>query len=887
MPDSLRFPTAILRSRFGRRLFVMFCIAALLPTAIVFWMTYRAATDDARQARHAALREGGKNYALGVYDRLHLADRVLAAIAADDLQGAAGDRLLSVYFSDLAVAPTPVANADAGEAGPEGAGVTLLAPSRPGQAPALRRIVAGQVVTATLDPYFLWGDPTELGQDMRICMYAGRVRLYCGGHPGTEPGDRLVVAHWPLFLKARFGAGPWTVVAVAGAAKALVHYRDVLVPATIAVLLFAVLLSSVQIRHVLVPLSDLLRRIQRFEGGQGRLDRRRGEDEFDLLSRTFGRMQQRIGRQMDTLRILSDIDRLTARGAPLQDLLEQVALGVRQLSGCRTVCVVVAPAGPAPERALYVLSSGARELRRQDAAGCGPALPAGGWLGVEALHGGVRQACCADGAGHAFVLQAEGRSGHVQVVLGFDAVPEDAEGPLAQAAKVVESVPVALALEEGRRQLVFQAEHDPLTRLPNRAATLEAVEAAIARAAREGTGFAVTFLDLDRFKAINDALGHGVGDALLVAVADRIRANLAPGELVGRFGGDEFCMLLPDAATQALAERAVQRIANALLPPVHAAGREFAQRFSAGIALYPAHGADASTLIRNADVAMYHGKRAGGRALRVFAPAMNDAAHFRLQLEQDLRRAVAEGAIDVHYQPRVDSRDGRIVGAEALARWTRPGSGPVPAQEFIALAEDAGLIDELGELVMRKACRQLAEWAAAGVAIPSVAVNVSSHQLRSRKLAGTLRAAIADAGIAPSQLEIEITESMLVHDREGGESQLQRIGELGVGIAIDDFGTGYSSLSYLVSLPFDTLKIDRAFVLDLGDGATPAAAIVRAVVGLARELGKDVVAEGVEAMEDVRLLAAMGCHTIQGYAFHRPMPADELTAILRQAPRGA
>lgn len=885
MPDSLRLPTAILRSRFGRRLFVMFCIAALLPTAIVFWMTYRTATDDARQARQAALREGGKNYALGVYDRLHLADRVLAAIDRDALPDATGDGPLAVYFSDLAAVPAPVSGVgpDAGGAGEGGA--RLLAPSAPGQAPALRRIVAGHVVTATLDPYFLWGDPTEMGQDMRICMYAGRLRLFCGGHPGTEPGDRLVVAHWPLFLKARFDAEPWTVVAVAGPATSLVHYRGVLVPAAVAVLLLAVLLSSVQIRRVLVPLSDLLRRIQRFEGSQGQVDRRRGEDEFDLLSRTFGRMQQRIGRQMDTLRILSDIDRMTAQGAPLQHLLQQVALGVRQLSGCRTVCVVVSPAGTVPERAMYVLSSGERELRRVDAAECDTTVAAGAWQRIDMLPGAVRQACGADGCGQAFALQADGRAGHVQVVLGFDAVPDDDAGPLAQAAKLVESVPVALALEEGRRQLVFQAQHDPLTRLPNRAATLEAVEAAIARAASADAGFAVAFVDLDRFKAINDALGHGVGDALLVAVAERIRDSLAPGELVGRFGGDEFCMLLPDAATREQAESAVQRIADALLHPVRAAGREFAQRFSAGIALYPAHGADASTLIRNADVAMYHGKRAGGRALRVFAPAMNDAAHFRLQLEQDLRRAVADGAIDVHYQPRVDSRDGRIVGAEALARWTRPGSGPVPAQEFIALAEDAGLIDELGEQVMRKACRQLAEWAAAGVAIPSVAVNVSSHQLRSRRLPETLRSAVAEAGIAPSQLEIEITESMLVHDREAGEHQLQRIGELGVRIAIDDFGTGYSSLSYLVSLPFDTLKIDRSFVLDLGDGTTPTAAVVRAIVGLAMELGKDVIAEGVEATPAVELLARMGCHTIQGYVYHRPMPAAAMTELLRAAPR--
>jgi diguanylate cyclase (GGDEF)-like protein len=741
MPDAPRLSTALLGSGFGRRLFIMFCLAALVPAVIVFWMTYRTATSDAEAARQRALREGGKDFALGVYGRLQLAEAALATADVDAVARGEHEPFLTLYFSDVSVAAQPHLRSGAKShvypASPpdtRGGRVSLhVAQERDGVALRLVRATGSRALVGTLDPVFLWGDPDDMGQDMRICMFAGRERLFCGGHPGAVRGDRLLAARWDLFLKAKFAAEPWTVVSVAGAGPGLRHYSGVLAPAAAGVLLFALLLSSMQIRRVLVPLSELLRRIRGFEGMGTVIARQAGEDEFGLLSRTFYEMQHRI--------------------------------------------------------------------------------------------------------------------------------------------------------EERKQRLVFQARHDPLTQLPNRLATFEAVAAAIADAERSGCRFAVAFLDLDRFKSINDALGHAFGDELLVSVGLRIREGLSPSDFVGRFGGDEFCLILANAGDAQAVESAMQRVVDAFSQPVKAGGREFLQRFSTGVAFYPDHGQDASTLIRNADVAMYHGKRAGGRVLRLFVPEMNSAAQSRLRMESDLRHAIAAGAIDVHYQPRIDSRNGRIMGAEALARWTHPETGPIAPSTFIALAEDTGLIDDLGELVLRTACRQLAALKASGLLLPLVAVNVSSHQLRSRQLVATLRAAIDSAGIDPSELEVEITETMLVRDSEGGEHQLQCIRDLGVTIAIDDFGTGYSSLSYLAELPFDTLKIDRSFVLGIKDGNTAMAAIVRATIGLARELGKNVIAEGVESMAEVDLLANWGCHTIQGYVYHRPLDASALGKLLPIAPR--
>src|SRR5690606_6569713 len=302
-----------------------------------------------------------------------------------------------------------------------------------------------------------------------------------GGHPGTELGERLLSARWELFLEAGFGAQPWTAVAVSGPGHGFGHYRGVLVPAAIAVLLLAVLLSSIQIRRVLVPLADLLRRIQGIEGGEARIGRQAGEDEFDLLSRTFGRMQQRIGRQMDTLRMLSDIDRLIVQGAPLQALIDQVAVAMRGLAGCRNVCVVVSGQPGQAHAALFELAREAGRTRRIDCVEDGldaSAAAAGQWHPVAQLAPGcVREACVRDGIDEVFVLETASRADRIQVVLGFDARPGDIDAALAQAGKLAEALPVALAFEESRRQLVFQARHDPLTRLPNRLATFEAVDA--------------------------------------------------------------------------------------------------------------------------------------------------------------------------------------------------------------------------------------------------------------------------------------------------------------------------------------------------------------------------------------------------------------------------
>ena len=395
-----------------------------------------------------------------------------------------------------------------------------------------------------------------------------------------------------------------------------------------------------------------------------------------------------------------------------------------------------------------------------------------------------------------------------------------------------------------------------------------------------GAGFATAFLDLDRFKSINDGLGHAFGDDILVEIARRIRGAVASGDFVARLGGDEFFLILPGVTEREQAARTMRRLADAFDPPVVVGQRELQQRFSVGVAFHPADGADAATLIRAADMAMYRVKKSGGNNSGFFDASMDRAAQERLQMENDLRTAIHERRIALHYQPRVDCRDGRVVGLEALARWVHPDGGMIAPGAFIGLAEECGLIDELGALVIDEACRQLAEWRALGLRPPRVGVNVSGHQLASTALVPTLSGAMARWAVEPECLEIEVTETALVRDSESGGRQLQAARELGVQVAIDDFGTGYSSLAYLMRLPSDTLKIDRTFVVELERGEKAVEAVVRSIIGIARDLGKAVVAEGVESVEQVRALDAWGCHVIQGYVYSRPLPADAITRLL-------
>jgi diguanylate cyclase (GGDEF)-like protein len=428
------------------------------------------------------------------------------------------------------------------------------------------------------------------------------------------------------------------------------------------------------------------------------------------------------------------------------------------------------------------------------------------------------------------------------------------------------------------QRVVHMAHHDALTGLPNRTLFADRVGQAIARAHRRDGKIAVLFLDLDRFKNVNDSLGHAIGDLLLTAVAERLTNCLREEDTAARLGGDEFIISLPDVADAGEAARIAARILGELAKPFRIADHQLHADGSIGIALYPADGGNAETLMRNADTAMYHAKESGRANYQFFSAQMTERVSRRLSTETDLRRALERGEFFLHYQPLIDLAAGRVSGAEALLRWPHTDQRCMSPAEFIPIAEDTGLIIPLGEWVLLEACSQAQAWQARCPGL-RISVNLSARQFRQKDLSGMIERVLGETGLAPSLLQLELTESMLMHHAEETVGILECLDEMGVHLAIDDFGTGYSSLSYLKRFPIHSLKIDRSFVHDISSDPDDAA-IVTAIVAMARSLNLKVTAEGVETEEQAAFLRSLACHQAQGYHFGHPMPAVEFAARL-------
>ena len=447
---------------------------------------------------------------------------------------------------------------------------------------------------------------------------------------------------------------------------------------------------------------------------------------------------------------------------------------------------------------------------------------------------------------------------------------------------------IACLLEDAREaaelavdEIEHLAYHDALTGLPNRPLFMDRLIVALAQATRGNQKLAVLFLDLDRFKEINDSLGHTVGDTLLKAVAERIRRSVREGDTVARFGGDEFTLLIPKIDNIEDAAKIAQKIIEALKVPFLIQAQEMFVTTSIGVSLYPSDGLDPETLVRNADAAMYRAKDQGRDNYQLYAPAMNAQAVERLYLESTLRKAISQKDLIVYYQPLVDARTEAVVGAEALLRWKHRERGLLSPGAFISLAEASGLIVPIGDWVMREACAQIREWQKTLDINITVAVNLSARQFQQPDLVEQIRSAIVDSGIEPSSLDVEITESSAMQNADVTIYTLRELKALGVRISMDDFGTGYSSLNYLKQFPIDTLKLDQTFVRDV-DSDPRNAAIVNAMIQMAHSLDLKVVAEGVERQAQLDFLRRQECDVIQGYLYAKPMPPEEFERFIRE-----
>ena len=441
--------------------------------------------------------------------------------------------------------------------------------------------------------------------------------------------------------------------------------------------------------------------------------------------------------------------------------------------------------------------------------------------------------------------------------------------------KTMESAALAMA-----RQMAHSAEHDFLTGLPNRMLLNDRVGQAIALAARHVKKVAVLFLDLDGFKHINDSLGHQVGDKLLQSIAKRLVDCIRGSDSVSRQGGDEFVVLLLELEHAEDAAVTARRMLQAVAQPHSIGQHDLHVTASIGVSVYPDDGLDADTLIKNADTAMYQAKENGRRSFQFFKPAMNVRAVERQFIEEGLRGALERQEFALHYQPKVNLTTGAITGAEALIRWTHPARGSISPADFIPVAEDCGLILPIGAWVLREACAQARIWMDAGLPVASMAVNVSAMEFRAENFLENLFAVLAETGLDPKSLELELTESVLMKHAASAAAILQTLRESGMRVTVDDFGTGYSSLSYLRKFPVDALKIDQSFIRQISSAGNDTV-IVKAVIGMGRSLKLRVIAEGVEKLEELAFLRAYRCDEAQGYYFSRPVPPQQFAMLLR------
>ncbi|MFZ6657515.1 putative bifunctional diguanylate cyclase/phosphodiesterase [Undibacterium sp. TJN19] len=454
----------------------------------------------------------------------------------------------------------------------------------------------------------------------------------------------------------------------------------------------------------------------------------------------------------------------------------------------------------------------------------------------------------------------------------------DSSGKLAGAVMVFHDITASQAMA---LKMAHLAQHDFLTNLPNRALLNDRISQAIGLAKRRDTHLAVLFLDLDNFKHINDSLGHATGDKLLQSVTERLCACVRSSDTVSRQGGDEFVILVTDDKSAENAAFTAEKLLKSLAESHKIAKNELYVTTSIGISVYPADGQDAETLIKNADTAMYQAKDRGRNNYQFFKQDMNVRAVERQVIEANLRLALVRNEFSLHYQPKINLESGAITGAEALLRWTHPQWGMVPPIRFIGIAEECGVIVPIGRWVLREACAQTKQWQDAGLRIASISVNISAVEFRRQDFIEGVRNILMETGLEPACLQLEITESVLMHNAEGSISILQQLKEMGIQLAVDDFGTGYSSLSYLNQFPIDVLKIDQSFVQEIKSSKTDNdGIIVSAVIAMGNSLKQKVIAEGVEELSQLAFLKERHCEEGQGYIFSRPLAARQFAKLL-------
>jgi diguanylate cyclase (GGDEF)-like protein len=880
------------------RLVLALCIVA--PALLVGFLSYQAMRIQLNAQVQSRLAENARSYGLSVFARLAAADQRLLQIAEaapantalsqniftsvqewhPGLEG--GELEASHRTSELIASATALKDA--------GIDATVVFEHDDSQPmPVLvRRLSAREqtYVIGRLRPDYLWGNPEQVAGDTRFCIAAEGAFKYCPseGEPKLAAEDRVSV-RWPLCLKGRFGIAPWVIEASeprALALTALHSLRDTLAALLMVTLTLALVIGCLEMRRIRRPLDAVLAALARLgrgdlarspEGGAG--------DEFRELRASIDLTAATLKRQSDLLITLGEIDRKILSADSLDAVIAWALPRVPAAAAAAGAALLLVTDEGEAEGLLHALLPAGGIVRQpckldlhdlqrvlEDEAplslAAAPMLPV-----AQLQEAGFETAFCLplrDGVrliGALLLLDPE-------VVAGW---------PIRRRAlSLADRLSVAISHAHRKRDLLRSAYFDPLTGLANRELLCDRIGQALGVDGKRRSA-ALMLIGIDRFKNINDTLGHRAGDELLKRCAERLRAAIGSGDTIARLTGDEFIVLKPGSDPAAVVTLA-EAVAHAFTKPFEADGIGYVLSVSIGIAMAPGDGLAPDVLIRKADIAMRRAKSRAGGGVVFFEETMNEQAKQRFRLEHSLRAAWEQDDFAVHFQPKIELATGRVVGAEALLRWTHPTDGPIAPGVFIPIVEETGLIVPLGYWVIEQACRHLTEWRRAGLSVAHVAVNLSLRQLSDPGFIEEVAKRLGAAGLPRGALELEVTETTVAEHAEQLPGLLQQLRDLGVRIAIDDFGTGYSSLAMLRVLPIDVLKVDRAFVSAMEPGGT-GDAIASAIIAMGRILGKDLVAEGVESAAQAEVLRERGCPVAQGFYFSKALPPEEFLAYCR------
>ena len=920
-----------LSSKVAKRIFFLFVIAAIIPISFVGFLSYNYIVSLLTNQKYEQLSASSKSYGMAVYDRILLAEEQFINLG-NELTNSneiktnnnkfnyIPNKLKTSLFSDVNVQPFN-SNIDRTTSKHLLAGKTNISLSRNSEnkldiyfTNVLKFNDETQLVSGRIDKNYIFGDMDIFAGDENACIIVKNNGILNCSNKSLNiisnlsidnkinknnsrvyiDNENYVVATWELFLKGRFNANSWNIYFLEP--SILIHdqiktFASIFVPALILTILLVTLICLNQISKILIPLEKLTALTKKIAKRDfSEKVKFSSNDEFQELGDSFNYMSSELSKQFALMSSMSNIDRTILTTMESKKVVEAIFLHIKNILEPQYMAVIIFNSQSGKTGYLYNYDERFDNLNPKIAINIPNEIVNNEFTNTFNLFKrnkfeNIEWFNNDDSTHYSLIPIKQNNRIIATILLGFNHQVQLDNESLLHLDKFIDRVAVALSATKREEKLLFQANYDELTGLPNRQLLIKRFNEAISSSTTENKLVALLFVDLDRFKIINDSQGHTTGDKLLIAAGDRIKSCIRKTDTVARYGGDEFVIILSNINDADNATITAEEIIKRLTDVFTIDNYEQLIGASIGISIYPHDGVLLDELLQKADIAMYKAKQKGRGKYLFFNKTMQDEIREKAELEADLYHAIERKEIYLMYQSQIDLESNKITGAEVLLRWDHNIKGLINTEEFINYAEDSGLIVSLGKWVINEAINQCKKWQTEGQAIPKLAINISARQLRHENFLNEVETVISEFDIGTTNLEFEITESLFLNDDKYTLDILQKLNHLGISIAIDDFGKGYSSFSYLKKLPVQSLKIDKLFIKDLTHN-NDSRAIVKAIIAMGKALNKIIVAEGVETHEQFMILKELGCDQAQGYHITKPKIATELidcskTAIIR------